>query len=791
MIECDRNTFYLQTRASSYWFRVTEYGHLEHLYYGARIAAQDPEALAIKRTAQYGSTIAYDPANPLYCLDSIPLEYSQMGQGDYRSTPIEVVLGNGSRVTDFVYREHRIVQGVLPMDTLPSARGDARTAQTLIVTLGDDTAGLDLDLVYTVFPDVDVISRRCRLTNRGGAAVDIRRLDSLMVDMRDRRYEVLGLDGAWSKETHESVRPVSVGAFTIGSTTGASSNRQNPGFILKTAATTETHGDAFGFNLVYSGNHRSSVELDSFGLLRVQTGINPVGFQWPLGAGEHFETPEAIMSYSGAGLGRLSRNLHAFVRRHIQPERYDGLERPVVYNGWEAMFFDFDQDRQLKLARQAAGLGMELFVVDDGWFVGRRDDTAGLGNYAVDPKKFPQGLGRFSELIHGLGMQFGLWVEPEMVNRDSDLFRAHPDWILAEPGRQPKTGRHQYVLDLCNPEVCDFIVQSVGRVLDEAKVQYVKWDMNRHIADAHSRHVADQGMVAHRYITNLYRVLTRIFEPRPGILLETCSSGGNRFDLGMLCYSAMIWASDDTDPIERLEIQRGLSYLYPLCAISAHVSAAPHQQTLRDTPLSTRFNVACFGALGYEYDLDLLSRDEKAEIRRQVAFYKEHRGLFQFGPFRRHDTAGPDAFQWQVGEGDRAIVGNFQRHVGAAPGPDFLPVAGLDPESSFLVEPRPQRIALDRFGALVQHVLPVKLDPRGAVLRTAGKHYSLPDGRESYRGTGALLEQGIALNLQFIGSYYNRETRLLGDYGSTLYVVRRLKEPARGAARPQRKRRKP
>lgn len=780
MIDYRNQTFYLQTPGSSYWFRVTDQGHLEHLYFGSRLPAQDADALGIKRTAQYGSTIAYDAADARYSLDNIPLEYSGAGQGDYRQTPMELVLGGGARATDFTYREHRIIQGVLPADTLPTAHAMDEAAQTLVVTLVDDVAGLELDLVYTVFADVDVIARRARLVNRSGGAVQIESIASLMLDMPNRDFEVMSFDGAWSKETHTHVRPVTVGSFVRGSSTGSSSNRQNPGFIVKTTHTTEDTGPAYGFNLVYSGNHRSVVELDSFGFVRIQSGINPQGFRWPLSEGETFETPEAILGFSNRGLTGLSQQMHHFVRNHVQPVSYLGLKRPVVFNGWEAMFFDFDESRQLKLAKQAADLGIELFVVDDGWFTGRKDDTAGLGNFTVDRKKFPSGLAPFAKKLGKIGMQFGLWFEPEMVNADSDLFRVHPDWILAEPGRIPKTGRNQHVLDLCNPEVGDFVVDSIGAILDSADIAYVKWDMNRHIADAYSVHVPDQGMVAHQYICNLYRILDRIFGPRPQVILESCSSGGNRFDLGMLTRSAMIWSSDDTDPIERLEIQQGLSYLYPLCSISAHVSASPHQQTLRDTPLATRFNVACFGALGYEYDLNLLSRQEKAEIKRQIEFYKANRELFQFGRFYRHQARRPDLFQWQVGDGEHAIVGNFQRRIGAAPGPDFLAIRELEPEALFQVEARPQRIALERFGALINHVLPVKLDPRGAALRTAGKFYGLPDARESYEGTGSLLAQGIALAQQFVGSHYNEQTRLLGDYGSTLYVAHKTEEATHG-----------
>lgn len=771
MIKFRNRTFYLQTERTSYWFQITDHGHLEHVYYGPKLPVQSAHALAWKRTSAYGSAIAYDQADPTYVLDNLPAEYATAGQGDYRAASLEVTLANGARGVDLTYASHRIVGSAEPPEGLPGAQAQPGDAETLIVTLADEAGGLELDLYYTIFAGSDVIVRRSAVRNTGEEAITVRALASSLVDLPAGDLQLVTFFGGWAKEAHKQAQPLLPGKYQHGSTTGSSSNRQNPGFILQSSTATEKSGPAYGFNLVYSGNHSGTVEVDSFGLVRVVQGINPQGFSWPLAPGEEFACPEATLCFSAAGLTGLSTEFHGFVQKHIQPPRYYRKPRPIVFNGWEAVGFNFDEKRQLQLAEEAARLGMELFVVDDGWFEGRADDTAGLGNFEVDRNKFPSGLDTFGQRIKKLGLEFGLWVEPEMVNADSNLYRHHPEWVLQEPGRQAKTGRNQYVLDLCNQEVRDFLVAAVGKVLDSAPVDYVKWDMNRHIADAYSPHVPDQGMVHHRYIQGLYEVLDRIFTPRPHIWLETCSSGGNRFDLGMLAYSAMIWASDNTDPVERLEIQGGLSHFYPLCSISAHVSYSPHQQTLRSTPLSTRFNVASFGALGYEYDLALLSADERREIRGQIKFYKKWRETFQFGRFFRLDTDRANLFQWQVGAGNAALVGNFQRHIDAAPGPDYLRVRDLDPNVVFQVTPRPQRLALERFGALVRHALPLRLDPRGMVMQTVNKHYSLPDGRESYRGTGGVFAQGVPLNMQFVGSYYNKETRLLGDYGSTIYVA--------------------
>lgn len=770
MIDVGDGVFRLQTAHTSYWFAVTEYGHLEHLHYGRLLPRQDPSALRTKRTIQYGNSVVYEPSDENYSLDAMPLEYSGIGQGDYRFSPCEILTADGFD-TDFRYRAHTIFDGAAAAD-LPGATGGAGV-QTLDVDLVDERSGLALALRYTVFPEVDVITRRTIVTNIGVDAAEISALMSAQLDLPDRDFRIRTFDGAWIHEAHAHDRPVSSGLFVTGSTTGSSSNRHNPGFLLIAAGADENHGEVYGVNLIYSGSHRSSVERDAHGSVRVLTGIQPQAFRWPLAPGERFETPEAVLAYSDAGIGELSDRLHRFVRAHITPAHYRDAERPVVYNSWEATFFDIDEKRLYKLASQAAALGAEMFVIDDGWFTGRHSDTAALGDYTVDATKFPSGMRAFVERVGQLGMQTGIWVEPEMVSADSELYRQHPDWALRVPNKDVREGRHQQVLDLCNAAVRDYLVAQVGALIDDNGFTYVKWDMNRHIADAYSPHVAHQGMVAHRYIQGLYEVLERIFAPRPDVLLEMCSSGGNRFDLGMLRFAAMIWSSDDTDPIERLEIQQGLSHLYPLSTISAHVSAAPHQQTLRDTPLSTRFNVAAFGCLGYEYDLDLLTAEEKREITEQIAFYKLYRTVFQFGRFTRSDHLGSERFQWQVDAGDVALVGRFQRGVRASPEPDVLRISGLRDGVMYQVTAKPQRVMLERLGHLVNHVSPIKLDPRGVVMGIVNRHKSLRDAPESYRGTGELLAAGIRLEMQFSGTGHTPALRMLGDYGSTMYVVRR------------------
>ncbi len=479
------------------------------------------------------------------------------------------------------------------------------------------------------------------------------------------------------------------------------------------------------------------------------------------------------MTFSNEGFNGASAHFHDFINHSIVRGDWKNKERPVLINNWEATFFRFTRSKLLRLARHAKKLGVELFVLDDGWFGKRNDDTAGLGDYRVNRRKLPGGMAAFSARIHALGLRFGLWFEPEMVNPDSELFHAHPEYAITSPGRSPLFGRNQLVLDLCNPDVRDYIVEQVSQILDDASVDYVKWDMNRHISDAYSSLLTNQGEFFHRYILGLYDILDRIFRPRPHILLESCSSGGNRFDLGMLCYSPQIWSSDDTDAIERLNIQQGLSYLYPVSTMGAHVSATPNQQTLRLTPISTRFNVSSFGCLGYELDPKHLTRLERKEMREQIAFYKAHRKTLQYGRFYRQETTKSNKVYWQSVSGDRtrSVAGAFQTIVGAAESNDVLPLAGLEEHAQYHIQTKSQRIFIRRLGILINHLLPFSINPNGFLLRWVDRVYALNDTVESYEASGKTLMQGVHLTNQFIGTGYNSSVRMLGDFGSNLYTL--------------------
>ena len=745
MIEVKNGLFHLKNDNLSCLLRVGRYGLLEQLHFGAPITAEDAEALACNPGLGWGSALLLNENDSTSGPDSLALAWSGSGRGDFRESPLEM---DGS-ATGFCYVNHRVLDAAPAMESgLPQSHG---AAEVLEITLEQKNARLYL--YFSLFDTA--MTRRAVLENLGTAPIALHKLMSFSMDIYGD-FQMTTFNGGWAAEMTKHTVPVSRSRAVNESRTGFSSNLSNPGFLLSEPDATEDSGRVFGFNLVYSGNHYAAAQCHQTGLTRVMQGISPANFCCVLQPGERFETPEAVLCHSDCGFGGLSLRMHRFVMDHIVPEYWRDRERPVLYNSWEGCMFDFDQKRLLGLAKQAKDLGCELFVLDDGWFGARNNDKAGLGDYSVNTKKLPQGLAGLSAKLQKLGLQFGLWFEPECVNEDSDLYRAHPDWALTD-GFPTITGRHQLLLDLARPEVRDYIVEHVSRILDTCGVSYVKWDMNRHSVAV--------GKRAHDHILGLYDVLRRIFEPRPYILLETCSSGGNRFDLGMLCYGPQVWASDNTDPISRLQIQGSLSYLYPQSSFGAHVSASPHAQTLRATPLTTRGNVAFFGCLGYELDLKHLSPIEVQEIKAQIELYKQHRRLFQFGSFRRLKNG------WQVSLEGVTAAGVFHNQMPAAPGYEQLRLKGMEPGKRYHLRTRAQKIRIGQFAHLLKHVAPVDLNPEGNVIAAADKRFGLPDGVEGYHVTGAALNSGIMLQPLFRGTGYDGSQRTQGDYGSNLYII--------------------
>ena len=745
MITCEKNVFHLRTESYSYLFCVDKFGMLQHLHFGTPVQTGDADAFVPAPGLGWGSCTVLEDSDSGSCVDDKPLEWSGSGRGDYRESPLELC----SQSTDFRYVSHRILESAVPMiSTLPQAHGEA---ETLEITL--EQPGAKLLLYYTAFPTALV--RRTVLENTGDSLIAISKIMSTSVDLYGS-FSMATFNGGWIAEMRRHDLPVGGSKVVNESLTGASSNRHNPGFLLFEEDTTEISGRVYGFNLIYSGNHYAAAQQSLQGFTRVMQGINPSNFRKELLPGECFETPEAVLCVSDDGFGGLSEKMHRFVNDHIVPIAWQGRLRPVLYNSWEGCMFDFNQNRLLDLADRAKSLGCELFVLDDGWFGSRKDDKAGLGDYWVNKKKLPGGLEGLADKIRAKGMEFGLWFEPESVNPDSDLYRLHPDWALTD-SFPLVLGRHQLLLDLTKEEVRDYIVENVSAILDAAGITYVKWDMNRHSIAL--------GAKAHDYILGLYDVLRRIFEPRPNVLLESCSSGGNRFDLGMIRFSPQVWCSDDTDPIERLTIQGNLSYLYPQSTFGAHVSAAPHAQTLRNTPLATRGNVAFFGCLGYELDLKHLLPVEIKEVKAQIAFYKKYRRVFQYGTFRRTKLG------WQVSEGNITLAGVFHGLVHAAPGYEQLRVLGLEKDSRYHLTSLAQAIRVGQFGSLLKHVVPVNVNPNGALLRIADSHYTLKNAVEDVTVSGAALGSGILLKPMFRGTGYDENQRTYGDFGSDLYII--------------------
>ena len=773
MIRVTEKTFRLETKSTTYAFRISEGGHPEHLYYGRKLIDSDFEALRLKNTIDLGCTVKAEGDG--FFLERNLLEYSGIGRGDYRHSPIELLMPDGTFVCDFAYDSHEILDSAYETATLPTAYG---TAQTLKLVLKDKKfADIKLVLNYVVFEECNVICRNVELVNENENPLYIRKLMSFMMDLAEANYEMLTLDGDWSKEAHEHRRYLECGVLVNESTVGASSNKHNPAFALLERGADESRGKCYGFNLIYSGNHFSAVERSTFDTARVMSGINPHCFLWKLSRGESFVTPQAVMTYSHEGTNGMMANMHAFVNEHIVRGEHKNADRPIVLNNWEATFFNFNRSKILALARSAKKLGIEMFVLDDGWFGKRNNDLAGLGDWVENRKKLPGGIKSIAKAVNKMGMKFGLWFEPECVNPDSDLYRAHPDWAISIEGRTITLGRNQMVLDLTRKEVRDYIVDSVDKVLSNANIEYVKWDYNRHISDMYSSSLKQQGEFFHRYTMGLYEVLDRVFHQKhPEILFESCSSGGNRFDLGMLCYSPQIWTSDNTDPIERLDIQGGIYNFYPQSAVSAHVSMAPHAQTLRDTPIQTRFNVAAFGVLGYELDFRELTYAERQQVKEQVAFYKAHRRTFQYGQLKKAKNKRSDEITWQISSNDETMAAIYQKYKTACPGRDRLNVTGLEPDTIYTVESRDQHLRISRFGGLIKHIVPVQLRGDGFILRTVNKYFSMKDGKENYVASGAALSEGINLAMQYEGSGYDPGLRILGDFGSSLYVIKEKKE---------------
>lgn len=682
--------FHLFNENISYLFALCAGRFPESLYFGKRV-----------RDYSYARRSYGHDARPLFVclgdldekisLDHIRQEYPSYGSTDFHYPAFTLLQENGSRVSRFEYESHAVYPSKKSLAPLPStyAEGDGE-ADSVDISLFDEVSRTRLVLTYSIFAGFDAVTRSVRFEQEGPSAVTLERAMSFSVDLPDCDFEMLQLSGAWARERQVRQRALVEGVQSVHSLRGSSSAEHNPFIALKRPSTDEDSGEAYGFSLVYSGNFLAQAEVDTFGSTRVMMGIHPDTFRWPLATGESFTAPEAVLVYSDAGLNGMSQTFHSLFRTRLARGPWRDADRPVLLNNWEATGCDFTEPQILDMARSAKDLGIELVVLDDGWFGARNSDRAGLGDWTPNLEKLPGGISGLAKKIEAEGLKFGLWFEPEMVNADSDLYRAHPDWILRTPGRVPSVGRNQYVLDFSRDDVVDHIRKSVSSVLRDAPVSYVKWDMNRYLTECGSAALESgaQGTVFHRYVLGVYRLYDSLTRAFPDILFESCSSGGARFDPGILAFAPQTWTSDDSDAIERLRIQWGTSLAYPLSSMGNHVSAVPNQQVARITPLATRAHVAFFGELGYELDLDELDGAEKDQVREQIAFYKKHRSLVREGRFfRLRSPFAGNVSAWMVssGDGNEALVGCYRTLNRPNQGETIVKLRGLEPKARYAV----------------------------------------------------------------------------------------------------------
>ena len=684
-------TFHMRNDAVSYIMEVLPDRHLGHLYFGKRLHDRDSFSHLGRAAIPVMASMMADAGESIP-MEFLPQEYPVFGSSDYRQGCVELLQENGSRLSDFLYEGYRITAGKPALEGLPATYTESdEEASTLILTLKDPVAQLRLELMFTVFSDVSAIARSARFINEGTQTLYLNRALSLCLDLPDCEYEWISLDGAWARERMPHVTKLTTGIQGVESVRGNSSSQHNPFLALKRPDTTESSGEVFGFSLIYSGNFLAQVQVDTSSAARVLMGINPTWFSWQLGTSESFQTPEAVMVWSEQGLNGMSQSFHTLYRSRLARGVWRDRPRPILINNWEATYFDFTEEKLLTIARKAKDCGIELFVLDDGWFGARRNDHAGLGDWVPAKELLPDGISGLSRKVTGMGLLFGLWIEPEMVNPDSDLYRAHPDWILTIPERPASMWRHQHVLDFSRPEVVDHICGMLTTLLEESEISYIKWDMNRSITECWSAALPPerQGEVYHRYILGVYSLYERLHQKFPDVLFESCASGGARFDPGMLYYAPQAWTSDDTDAVERLKIQYGSSYVYPVSSMGSHVSAVPNHQTGRITSLKMRADTAFFGTFGYELDLNLLSAEEQEEVCRCTAFMKEHRQLIQYGTFYRlRSPLESSEAGWMVVSEDKkeAIVGWYHLLHQVNTGSSALKLAGLDPDLLYEAE---------------------------------------------------------------------------------------------------------
>lgn len=684
--------FYLEGKSTTYAFMINEFGYAEHLYYGKRIGHED---ITYIRAAGAGSMVALIPGvenergnyRQYASYHEFPSELSFFGTGDYREPALEIENPDGSRIAELLYDSYEILKEKPKAAGLPVMRG----GDSLVLHMKDTVTGFACDLHYTVYDDTDVVARHIVYKNEGEGTVKLNRAYSFSFTLPHMEYDVMTLHGAWGRERRMETVPAHHGVISVDSKRTSSSATLNPFMALVKKGTTESVGEVYGFSLIYSSSFVLKAEGVNGDKIQVTGGINDFDFSWELQTGEVFESPEVVIAYSCEGIGGMSRCYHDAFREYLINRRFVKSSRPLVINNWEGTYFDFDNQKLMDIAKAVADTGIDTFVLDDGWFGKRNDDFSGLGDWVVNTEKLEGGLTQIIQYVNSLGMKFGLWFEPEMVNEDSDLFREHPDYAIGIPGRVRCKSRNQYMLDLTRAEVRDYIVESVNKVLKENAISYVKWDYNRNVTDAWSYGLAAQRQkeFSHRYVLGLYDLCERIVEANPQVFFEGCSSGGGRFDPAMLYYFPQIWTSDNTDAEERTLIQYGTSIVYPLSSMSCHVSVVPNHQSGRITDMDTRADIAHLGATGYELDTTVFAKEDKEKVRRQVAEYRKMEDLVLQGDlYRTENPMTGNYFGFMlVSKDKRKAILTAYRRLGYANGEvKRLQIAGLDEEKLYYVK---------------------------------------------------------------------------------------------------------
>ena len=682
--DSDKKIFTLTTRDTMYQMQIGPVGHLLHLYYGPK-TDDCFDYLQLPRDCGFSPNPYDHQQGRGWSLDTKAQEYSSQHTGDYRVCSLALETDTGISGTDLRYVNHNILDHKYELTGMPAAFDRAGKAQSLSVTLADDATGVQVELLYGVFAEANVITRAVRIKNAGSAVVTLEKAASACLDLPFGDWQLIHFHGRHTMERCMERRDLMNGIQTLSSVRGASSHQHNPFAILCRPETTEDFGECYGLMLAYSGNHSTDIELDQSGSVRAVMGIHDEGFRWTLNPGDTFETPEVLMTFTDKGLIKLSQTYHKFIQHHICRSRFALERRPVLLNSWEAAYMDISEEKLLSIAKGAKELGVELFVIDDGWFGSRDDDFRALGDWFPHKKKFPDGLTATLRKIRALGLQVGLWVEPEMISEESDLYRAHPDWALTVPGRKPAMSRSQLVLDMSRADVVDYLYEILSGLLRENPIDYIKWDFNRNLADVYSRALPAnrQGEVSHRFVLGYYDLMERLTKEFPDVLFEGCAGGGGRFDAGALAYSPQIWCSDNTDPIARLTIQHGTSFGYPVASMGAHVSASPNHQTGRSTPIGTRATVAMAGTFGYELDPARLTEEEKETVRGQIARFHELQDLIRAGDYYRLN----DGSAWELVSEDKAeaLLSVVLVNPTSNPKPNHIRLKGLNPDARYQV----------------------------------------------------------------------------------------------------------